>query len=282
MHEIIETTPAKATASADAAATHARRIWAAAHLEWRRRFSVRRWFAATLYASLPILLAVAALALRPEVLGQSIGARRVFFAAVFEVLIIRITLFFGCMQIFLGLFQNEQAEQTLHYAFLAPIRRDALALGKYLFGVIAAHALFCASALTAFCLLFAPLTSEDSLAVDARHAFAYLGVVSLACIGYGAVFLLIGTIFRNPNFPIGALFAWEWGNVFLPPLLKRLSVAYYLNSLLPVPLPTEMLAIAADPPPTATSVVSVLLLATFAVGAAVLYVRRMEIRYHAD
>ncbi len=70
-----------------------------------------------------------------------------------------------------------------------------------------------------------------------KQALTYLGITALACIGYGAVFLIIGLFFRNPIIPAILIYGWEWINFLLPPLLKKLSVIHYLHSLTPVPIP---------------------------------------------
>ena len=59
----------------------------------------------------------------------------------------------------------------------------------------------------------------------------YAGITILACIGYGAFFLVVGLFFRNPIIPAIVLYGWEWLNFLLPPLLKKISVIHYLNSL---------------------------------------------------
>src|SRR2546430_3852411 len=67
--------------------------------------------------------------------------------------------------------------------------------------------------------------------------FTYVGITILACIGYGAFFLVVGLFFRNPIIPALVLYGWESINFLLPPLLKKISVIHYLNSLTPVPAP---------------------------------------------
>ena len=61
----------------------------------------------------------------------------------------------------------------------------------------------------------------------------YAGITILACIGYGAFFLVVGLFFRNPIIPAIVLYGWEWLNFLMPPLLKKISVIHYLNSLAP-------------------------------------------------
>jgi hypothetical protein len=61
----------------------------------------------------------------------------------------------------------------------------------------------------------------------------YTLVAALAASGYGAVFLMCGLLFRNPMIPAAVVFVWENLNPFLPSLLKKISVIFYLRQ--PVP-----------------------------------------------
>ena len=46
--------------------------------------------------------------------------------------------------------------------------------------------------------------------------------------------MFIGLFFKNPIVPAAAIFLWEGINPFLPALLKKISVIFYLESMLPV------------------------------------------------
>ena len=41
------------------------------------------------------------------------------------------------------------------------------------------------------------------------HLASYLGIILLACFGYGAVFLLFGMLFKNPIIPSGIVLGLE-------------------------------------------------------------------------
>src|ERR1039457_5635895 len=66
---------------------------------------------------------------------------------------------------------------------------------------------------------------------------SYMLVAALACIGYGAVFLMCGILFRNPMIPAAVVMVWENLNPFLPTVLKKISVIFYLKNLCPVEIP---------------------------------------------
>ena len=101
----------------------------------------------------------------------------------------------------------------------------------------------------------------------------------LACLGYGAVFLLVGLFFRNPIIPAAIFWVWEWMNPVMPVLLKKISVIFYLESLLPVELPKGTFAVMADPVSPWWSVPGFFIFTAATLILAALRIRRMEITY---
>src|SRR4029453_10665523 len=91
------------------------------------------------------------------------------------------------------------------------------------------------------------------------HLPTYSSVTLLACIGYGAFFLVVGLFFRNPIIPAILLYGWEWLNFLMPPLLKKVSVIHYLNSLAPVPVSEGPFAVIAEPTPAWIAVPSLVI-----------------------
>jgi len=114
------------------------------------------------------------------------------------------------------------------------------------------------------------------------QTISYVGVTLLACLGYGAVFLIIGLRLRNPIVPALLIFLWELANPFLPALLKKISVIFYLKSLLPVALDEGPFAVIADPVPGWLAVPGLLLFTAALLVVAGLSIRRMEIAYGSD
>jgi hypothetical protein len=168
---------------------------------------------------------------------------RSIFAGVFQYFYLRLAIFFGCLGIFMNLFRGEMLDKTLHYWFLAPARREVLLAGKYSAGLIASTVIFTGGALLCFAIL---IWSHNPVEVQAywhnggiAHAFWYAAAAALGCIGYGSVFLAAGLVMRNPIIPAAVILGWEAINGFLPAILQKLSVLYYLQSLCPVPAPIE-------------------------------------------
>ena len=112
--------------------------------------------------------------------------------------------------------------------------------------------------------------------------FSYVLITILACIGYGAFFLVVGLFFRNPIIPALLLYGWEWINFLLPPLLKKISVIHYLNSLVPVPISEGPFAVVAEPTPAWIALPGLVIVTALVLILAGTRIRRMEIRYGSE
>src|SRR5262249_50540060 len=55
--------------------------------------------------------------------GYNLGRDSIMFAGVFQFFFLRLAVFFGCLGIFMNLFRGEILDRSLHFYFLAPIRR---------------------------------------------------------------------------------------------------------------------------------------------------------------
>ncbi len=257
-------------------------------LEIRKNFLSRRALLLYLIAAAPLgLLTLFALFRMPGDNAGSFSGMGVEFAAIYGGLILRTLVFFGCAWVFMNLFRGEVVDRSLHYYFLAPVRREVLVVGKYLSGLIATVTLFSITTVGSMLMLYFSLYPAESArfffeGAGAAHLLAYLGVTILACIGYGAVFLLVGLFFRNPIIPALLLYGWEWINFLLPPLLKKISVIHYLQSLVPVPMSEGPFAVLVEPTPAWISVPSLLLFTGVVLFLASRHIRRMEISYAGE
>jgi ABC-type transport system involved in multi-copper enzyme maturation permease subunit len=227
--------------------------------------------------------------------GYNLGDDAVMFAGVFQFFFLRLAIFFGCLGIFMNLFRGEVLDRSLHFYFLAPIRREVIMAGKFLAGLLATCTIFVTSELlqtVAFLWHFNPQTRDLFLYHNhgLEYAAVYVGVTLLACVGYGAFFLVAGMLFRNPIIPAAAVLIWEGINPFLPALLKQFSVIYYLKSLCPVDIPVSpgtpglfaLLISNADPVSPPLAILGILTVALLALFVSSVQVRRMEINYTTE
>lgn len=257
---------------------------AVARLDLRR--SLFSWRAAPLYvlAALPALTVSLHLLYNwlvgPSAESESIAGAAMVYALLYQ-FFLRFLLYIGCVWIFMNLFRGEILDRSLHYCLLAPLRREVLVAGKFLSGWIASTGLFVGGTVVSFLLLHMHFGWSRALG-QADQLLAYVGVTALACMGYGAVFLVVGMLLRNPIVPALIVWAWEMGNPFLPVLLKKISVVFYLQSLLPVALSAGPFAIIAEPTPAWLAVPGLFLFTAATLYVACLKARKLEIAYATD
>lgn len=219
---------------------------------------------------------------------------RMVYAGVFQYFYLRLAIFFGCLGIFMNLFRGEMLDETLHFWFLVPARRDVLLAGKYIAGLVAATVIFTAGAMLSFLVMMWPQEAAELASFwpspALSHMFWYGASAALACVGYGSIFLAAGLLLRNPIIPAVVILFWENINNFLPAMLQKLSVLHYVQALAPVPPPTDpgapmliqLLMAPAAPPSTLTAVLGLTALTALVLWAAAHAVRRLEINYSTD
>ncbi len=266
-----------------------RQIGAVLRLELKKTFLSRRGWWIYFLALGPVVLTLLhwLVASRSHFGRHSVGEDSLVFAGIFMFYYLRAGIFFGCMGIFSNLFRGEMLEKTLHYYFMTPLRREALVAGKYLAGLAVALVLFVGSVSASFLMIgkhFGPAWTDYLLHGPGLHELgAYALVTTLACIGYGAVFLLCGLFFKNPMISAAVVWVWEGLNPFLPAVLKKISVIFYLKNLcpveIPVPPPFNVMVIDADATPFWIAVPGLLAVALILLAYSAVSARHAEISY---
>jgi ABC-type transport system involved in multi-copper enzyme maturation permease subunit len=263
-------------------------------MELKKNFITKRGFWIYLLAAAPVavvwLHSIVTIQ-RPDRAMHDMSKDTEILAVIFQIFFLRPGVFFGCVGIFTYLFRGEVVERSLHYYFLAPVRREVLVIAKYLAGAITAVTFFGGSILLTFWGMYAHYPSYEISewmfqSGGLSHLVAYLGITVLACLAWGAVFLYMGIRWRNPIIPSVTFLLWESLNVFLPSWLRRFSVLHYLQSMTPVQGdlrgPGLLFGQTVDPVP---SWLALLCLAGITVGMlylSVLQLRRTEISYSTD
>jgi ABC-type transport system involved in multi-copper enzyme maturation permease subunit len=226
--------------------------------------------------------------------AENLAKGSLLFASTFQGYFLRLAIFFGCVGIFTNLFRGEMLDKSLHFYLLTPMRREVLLAGKYLTGLLATALIFSVSAGLQLIVLLSQfdhaVVKEYLAGPGWGHLFSYLAVTVLACVGYGSVFLAAGMFFRNPIIPTALVLVWEGINVFLPAVLKKLSLIFYLQSLCPVvpppdvKLPTawKLLISNTDPATPGVAVGSILIFTALILVAAGIRARTLEINYSTD
>jgi len=284
MSSAVETVPAKSNDWA----LWLRQIGAIFRLEIEKNFLGRRSILIYLIALLPLFpLLIFALVTPPGREWQDINQYNMLYAILYNGLMLRTVVFFGCAWIFMNLFRGEIVDRSLHYYFLSAVRREVLVVGKYVSGLVTSIILFTSTTVVVMLLLFLPHIYSQSVRffTEGRglsHLLTYAGITMLACVGYGAFFLVVGLFVRNPIIPAVMLYFWEWLNFLLPPVLKKISVIHYLNSLVPVPISQGPFAVVAEPTPAWIAVPSMLGVTILVLILAAYRIRHLEIRYGSD
>jgi hypothetical protein len=265
-----------------------RQIGAIMRLELKKNFLGKRAVLIYLLALMPIGLLTMMAVLKPSDRDWIDFAQYPkLFSGIYNALILRTVIFFGCAWIFMNLFRGEIVDRSLHYYFLSAVRREVLIAGKYFSGLVTSVILFTTVTVVSMFLTFFGhfFSASTRFFLDGPglgQLFTYIVITVLACVGYGAFFMVVGLFFRNPIIPALVLYGWEWINFLLPPLLKKISVIHYLNSLVPVPISEGPFAVVAEPTPAWILVPGLLIVTTLVLIGAGYRIHRMEIRYGSD
>jgi ABC-type transport system involved in multi-copper enzyme maturation permease subunit len=203
------------------------------------------WSRRTIFMALvvggPVLLAVIVRLLESFGLNAlRINGRPVVGISVFGVMIWMLFLRFivPVLGVFYGtaLMADEVEDKTITYLFTRPIPRGAVLVGKYLAYLVCTSLVVLPSVMLVYFLLvpFRQLPATfGNLVID-------LGLLGLGLATYGAVFAFVGAFFKRP-LVIGLVFAFGWEQVAmaLPGYMKRFTIAYYLQALVPHAMPSE-------------------------------------------
>jgi ABC-type transport system involved in multi-copper enzyme maturation permease subunit len=259
--------------------------------EVRRNLFTRRRIWIYLLALIPVLIILThVIADRANTDPAQIENDTQVLAGIVQLYYIRLGIFFACMAIFTWLFRGEMVERTLHYQFLVPVRREVLVVGKFLAGVVVAIALFETAILACVFLMYSRFGAAGKSYVFDGPGLGQLGsyllVTALACLGYGAVFLALSLLFKNPIIPGVVIMGWETIAPIFPAWTQRLSVTFYLKHLCPVSLPISgplaIFTIVAEPVSPFIAVLGLLGLSIAILALSCFLIHRMEITYTAE
>jgi len=137
-----------------------------------------------------------------------------------------------------ALIADEVEDKTITYLFTRPLSRGAVLVGKYLAYLVSTGLVVLPSVMLVFFLVVPVLGGEigsafPSLVTD-------LALLALGLAVYGALFALVGAWFKRPLLAgLVFIFGWEPIVVVVPGYMKRLTVSYYLQGLVPHAMPQE-------------------------------------------
>lgn len=203
------------------------------------------WSRRTIFMALvvggPVILAIVVRVL--DSFGMSalrLNGQRIGGMAIFGVMIWMLFLRFiiPVLGVFYGtaLMADEVEDKTITYLFTRPIPRGAVLVGKYL-AYLACTSLVVLPSVMLVYFLVIPL---GEIPATFGQLVTDLGLLALGLAAYGALFAFVGAFFKRP-LVIGLFFAFGWEQVvmILPGYLKQLTLAYYLQALVPHAMPSD-------------------------------------------
>ena len=199
----------------------------------------RRTIFMGLVVGLPVLVSAAIRLL--AVLGAPMGSQMtgpLIFGLMMWVFFIRFSV--PVLAIFYGtaLIADEVEDKTLTYLFTRPIRRGAVLMGKYCSYLICTGVVVLPSVMLVY-FLIVPL-GGGSIGRAFPALVTDLALLAVGLASYGALFAFVGTWLRRPLVAgLAFAFGWEQLTLVVPGYLRRGTVAYYLQALVPHAMPED-------------------------------------------
>ena len=171
------------------------------------------------------------------VTNKAVVTGPIVFGLIIWALYVRFTI--PILGVFYGtsLIADEVEDKTITYLFTRPVPRAAVLLGKY-FAFLACTIFVVLPSVILVWLIIIPI--RGSLAAGFPDLVTDLLVMTLGLITYGALFAWAGAALKRPLLTgLFFVFGWEPIAVILPGYLKKLTVAYYLQGLVPHTMPSD-------------------------------------------
>jgi hypothetical protein len=136
-----------------------------------------------------------------------------------------------------SLMADEVEDKTITYLFVRPIRRGSVLLGKYLAYLVCTVFVVLPSVVLVY-LLVVPI--HGTLGGSFIDVVKDLILLTLGLAVYGAVFAFVGAKLKRPLL-VGLMFifGWEQAAMAFPGYMKKFTVAYYLQGLVPHAMPND-------------------------------------------
>jgi ABC-2 type transport system permease protein len=140
-----------------------------------------------------------------------------------------------------SLVADEVEDKTITYLFTRPIPRGAVMVGKYLAYLVCTVMVVLPSVMLVY-FLIVPL-GGGSIAQTFPDLVKDLGLLALGLLSYGALSAWVGARFKRPMLMgLVFVFGWEQAVLIIPGYMRRFTVAWYLQSLVPHAQPSDGIA----------------------------------------
>lgn len=136
-----------------------------------------------------------------------------------------------------SLIADEVEDKTITYLFTRPVSRAAVLFGKFLAYILCTFIVVLPS-VTIVWLTVTPL--GGSLGRSFPDFLKDLLILAAGLVSYGALFAWVGATFKRPLLAsLVFVFGFEPFVLVFPGYLKRLTLAYYLQGLVPQAMPND-------------------------------------------
>ena len=136
-----------------------------------------------------------------------------------------------------SLIADEVEDKTITYLFTRPIRKGAVLVGKYL-AYLACTGFVVLPSVVVMYLCLVPI--RGSLGASFPDLLKDLALLGIGLAVYGAVFAFVGARFKRPLLAgLVFIFGWEQIALVVPGYLRRFTVAYYVQSMVPHAMPSD-------------------------------------------
>ena len=137
-----------------------------------------------------------------------------------------------------ALIADEVEDKTITYLFTRPVSRGAVLVGKYL-AYLGCTGLVVLPPVMLVFFLVVPLEG-GSIGTSFPDLVKDLALLAVGLAVYGALFALVGAWFKRPLLTgLVFIFVWEPIIVFVPGYMKRFTVSYYIQGLVPHAMPQD-------------------------------------------
>jgi len=225
-------------------------------------WSRRTIFMAIVVGSPVILAVIARIVQATGIAPLRVNGVRVDAAGMFGMMIWILFLRFivPVLGVFYGtaLVADEVEDKTITYLFTRPIRRSAILVGKFIAYLVCTTLVV----LPAVMLVYFLLVPFGEIGASFTSLLTDLGLLAIGLAAYGGLFALVGTVMKRP-LVVGLVFAFGWEQLALivPGYLRRFTLAYYLQALVPHAMPSDgvvslLQSVFTDTPSATTSLAS--------------------------
>ena len=135
-----------------------------------------------------------------------------------------------------SLIADEVEHKTITYLFTRPIRRSAVLVGKYIAYLVCTTLVV----LPGVMLVYFLIIPFQQVGASFTMLVTDLALLALGLAAYGGLFALVGAMMGRPLI-VGLVFAFGWEQIALimPGYVRRFTLMYYIQSLVPHAMPAE-------------------------------------------